>query len=193
MATIISTVTGINTVRITVNISAGDVNNWSVLIGSKQDHELGQISFPEYPYYVDKISGSGTYSFIKTYPKQNYVAQVALQGIGSVDFTYFDLNLASPLIDVLDYGFASLTGCTLRCAAVEEKFIRLTAKFQASVACTAHISWAYKRPDGSDEGWTNEITLPVGITELCFPHDVYKYVVGTFTNLNIIVSNIIAV
>lgn len=84
-------------VRITVNIGVGDPLNWGAYVQSKQDHGQGSGGFGgDYPYFVEKFTGSNTQTVYKTYSAGNYIVELALQGIGVVDYDAFTIPGAAP-------------------------------------------------------------------------------------------------
>lgn len=79
-------------VRITVNIGIGDPVSWGAYVQSKQDHGQGMGGFGgDYPYYVEDFHGSDTQTVYKTYSPGNYVVELALQGMGPIDYSLFDI------------------------------------------------------------------------------------------------------
>lgn len=63
-------------VRITVNVAIGDPMAWDVIVSSKQDHGLGTIGYPDYPYYVEDFPGYDTKTVYKTYSAGDYAARL---------------------------------------------------------------------------------------------------------------------
>lgn len=91
-STINTSVSG-NTVTISVNISPSDgVSYWGIYVYAHTDHGLGSGgSDPNYTYFVERINGAGTgtYFYDRTYSPDLYIAELALQGMGTVDYKLF--------------------------------------------------------------------------------------------------------
>ncbi len=107
--------------------------------------------------------------------------------------TSITVNPTPNLIGIIDHGFASITGCTTKCAAVAGKIVRVTVKCTALVTLTCNVDIQYNKPDGSVQGWSHTgVAWTTGTIEKCFSNDVYAYVVGTYTNLKVTLSNVVA-
>lgn len=86
-----------NTVTIRVIIDPLDVvltgsDRWEIVISSKTDHGLGSTGSPDYPFYVDHFLGNGNITTNRILIPDQYVAELALFGLGVVDYSMFQIK-----------------------------------------------------------------------------------------------------
>jgi hypothetical protein len=107
-----------NSVRYIVNIGTDYMPGFTIRVLSKQDHNLGLSGNIDYPYKVEEITSIlRTYDETRTYNiGKDYVAELIVTGIGSVDFAVFTLtnNLSSNNTIIYVVIVAALLGLLLK-------------------------------------------------------------------------------
>ena len=79
-------------VKISVSVSSTDEQQWGVYIDARKDHGEGQGGRDEaYPYFVERIQGTGNNEFTRMYSVDDYLVTLASHGIGTVDFSVFSV------------------------------------------------------------------------------------------------------
>lgn len=171
----VSTSVSGNEVTINVAISPLDVilygtSKWEVVISSKTDHGLGSTGSPDYPYYIDNILGDGNLTFTRTLIADQYVAELALHGLGVVDYSQFEITGGGGGggigIPAIVSGFWIVNGgSTLNCIANPTDTIQLRCK-----ATNLTIGQQYKAelkfalPTGTNFSFYTEYSAATAIT-----------------------------
>lgn len=97
MAVVTSNVGSAGKVTFKVTLDSGDPLDWGVYISSKTDFGQGMSARgADYPYYVTEYHGSGNKSFDLILKPAQYVGELALRGIGVVDFSTFEIKVSYP-------------------------------------------------------------------------------------------------
>lgn len=116
-------------VTITVKMAAGDKLDWWIRVTSKYDYGYGKgQGVGDYPWIVEIITGNtANYIATKNYKKGLYVAELNIMGIGSVDYSMFEITTDSGVIVppppvavpqvsefywLVNDGFVATTNCT---------------------------------------------------------------------------------
>lgn len=98
----------------------------------------------------------------------------------------------TPVVTIGDIKFASESSCGTKCSADVGDTIKFAITLSASVACTARVDISYTKPDGTTRSISaTNVSIGTTATEQCFS-DSIVYVAGTYSNLVVSVTNIVA-
>jgi hypothetical protein len=88
---------GTDKIRFTVTINSGDESEWVVDVCSTKDHGKGDTPYPDFPYLVEVVKGTGNTTFYRNpcygqYTEDDYSATLTLHYAGMADYSNFTIN-----------------------------------------------------------------------------------------------------